>query len=62
MWKVKLDDNLWLADGAVTTIEEDARLFPDMPSVQEQLKNVRRFVPYKEAMVIYEDEAQPISE
>ena len=58
MWKVKLDDDLWLADGEVTAAEEDARLFPDMSSVQEQLKKVRRFVPYKEAMVIYEEKAQ----
>ena len=55
MWKVKLDDGVWLADGAVTTTEEDARLFPDMPSVQEQLKKVRRFTPYPNAIVIFED-------
>ena len=29
--------------------------FPDMPSVQEQLKKVRRFTQYPDAMVIYED-------
>ena len=62
MWKVKLDDDVWLADGAVTTEEDKARLFYDIPSAQVHLKNVRRFVPYKEAMVIYDDEAQPISE
>jgi len=55
MWKVKLDDGVWLADGAVITTEEDARLFPDMPSVQEQLKKVRRFTPYPNAIVIFED-------
>ena len=56
MWKVKLDDGVWLADGTTTTTtEEDARLFPDMPSVQEQLKKVRRFTQYPDAMVIYED-------
>ena len=54
MWKVKLGDDVWLADGAVST-EEDAQLFPDMPSVQEQLKEVRRFTPYPDAMVIFED-------
>jgi hypothetical protein len=58
MWKVKLDDDVWLAEGATTTTaEEDARLFPDMPSVQEQLKKVRRLVPYPDAMVIFEDGA-----
>ena len=57
MWKVKLDDGVWLADGTTTTTEEEARLFPDMPSVQEQPKKVRRFVPYPDAMVIFEDGA-----
>ena len=58
MWKVKLDDDVWLAEGTTTTTEEDARLFPDMPSVQEQLKKVRRFTPYPNAMVIYDDGQQ----
>lgn len=42
MWKVKLDDKVWLANGiggsGATTDESEACLFPDMPSVQEQLK------------------------
>ena len=60
MWKVKLDDGVWLAEGTTTTTEEDARLFPDMPSVQEQLKKVRRFAPYPNAIVVFEDgQAQP---
>ena len=63
MWKVKLDDKVWLADGsgdaATTTKEEDAWLLPDMPSVHEQLKKVRRFMPYKEAMVVAEFEDCP---
>jgi hypothetical protein len=58
MWKVKLDDDLWLADSkdgsATTTVEFDAWLLPDMPSVQEQLKKVRRLSPYPDAMVIAE--------
>ena len=58
MWKVKLDDDVWLADGvgdsATTTNESDAMLLPDMPSVQERLKKVRRFMPYPNAMVISE--------
>ena len=55
MWKVKLDDNLWLAKGAVTTKEEaEAWLLPDMPAVQKQLKKIRRHRPYKDAMVIAE--------
>ena len=41
MWKVKLDDGVWLAEGTTTTTEEDARLFPDMPSVQAQLKELK---------------------
>ena len=59
MWKIKLDDDLWLADSAVTTAEDKARLFPDMSSVQEQLKEVRRFTPYPDAMVIYEGDSTP---
>ena len=55
MWKVKLDDDVWLAEGTTTTTEEEARLFPDMPSVQEQLKKVRRFTPYPNAIVVFED-------
>ena len=54
MWKVKLDD-MWLAEGTATTKNEaEARLFPDMPSVQAQLKKVRRFMPYPNAMVVAE--------
>ena len=53
MWKVKLDDGVWLAkDAETTTKESEAWLLPDIPSVQAQLKKVRRFMPYKEAMVI----------
>ena len=55
MWKVKLDEGLWLADGGTTTKEEKAWLLPDMPSVQEQLKKVRRFTPYPNAIVVFED-------
>ena len=55
MWKVKLDDDLWLADGEVTATEDKARLFSDMPSVQAQLKKVRRFTVYPNAVVIFED-------
>ena len=56
MWKVKLDEGLWLADGdpETTTNEAEARLLPDMPSVQVQLKKVRRFMPYPNAMVVAE--------
>ena len=57
MWKVKLDDGVWLAEDGTTAKEEDALLLPDMPSVQEQLKEIRRFVPYPDAMVIFEDGA-----
>ena len=56
MWKVKLDDGVWLADGTTTTTEEKAQLFPDMPSVQAHLKEVRRFTPYPKAMVIFADD------
>ena len=58
MWKVKLDDDLWLADSkegsATTTVESDAWLLPDMPSVQEQIRKARRFSPYPDVMVIAE--------
>ena len=55
MWKVKLDDGLWLAEDGTTAIEEEAWLLPDMPSVQVQLKKVRRFTPYPNAIVVFED-------
>ena len=55
MWKVKLDDGVWLAkDTATTTNEEEALLLPDIPSVQAQLKKVRRFKPYPNAIVVAE--------
>ena len=54
MWKVKLDDNVWLAETGATTEEAEAWLLPDMPSVHEQLKKIRRYMPYKEAMVVAE--------
>ena len=56
MWKVKLDEGVWLAEGysATTTKEDDAWLLPDIPSVQAQLKKIRRHRPYKDAMVIAE--------
>jgi hypothetical protein len=59
MWKVILDGKLWLAESGTITNESDAWLMPDMPSVQDQLKKVRRFMPYKEAMVVAEFEDCP---
>ena len=59
MWKIKLDDTLWLAaKSEATTSENMALLLPDMPSVQVQLIKVRRFMPYPHAMVIYDDVSQ----
>ena len=56
MWKVKLDDDRWLAkDGIATRSEKGALLLPDMPSVQAQLIKVRRFMPYPNLMVIFAD-------
>ena len=52
MWKVKLDDRLWLAKDGTTMKESDAWLIPDMSTVQAELTKARRFVPYKDAMVI----------
>jgi hypothetical protein len=53
MWKVKLDDKLWLAKGSETTVtESEAYIFPNIPVAQDQLKKVRRFIPYREAMMI----------
>ena len=55
MWKIKLDDDLWLAkDSATTTKESEAWLLPDIPSVQAQLKKVRRFKPCPNAMAVAE--------
>ena len=59
MWKIKLDETLWLArNSEVTRSESQALLLPDMPSVQAQLIKVRRFMPYPNAIVIFEDQAQ----
>lgn len=50
MWKIKLDNNTWLADGAgdppTTSIEAEAATFPDMPAAQQALKKARRTLPY----------------
>ena len=55
MWKVKLDEDVWLAKGAATTTNEaEAWLLPDMPTVQVQLKKMRRFMPYPNAIVVAE--------
>ncbi len=58
MWKVKLDDGPWLADGVgdsvATAVEAEAWLLPDMASVHTQLKKARRFMPYQNAVVIAE--------
>ena len=55
MWKVKLDNELWLAkDSKTITNEEEAWLLPDVPSVQAQLKKVRRLKPYPNAIVVAE--------
>lgn len=67
MWKVKLDDGVWLANGVggsgITRYEAEAWLFPDIPSVKLQLVKARRLLPYPHAVVIFEDnQAQPISE
>jgi len=44
VWKVELDKGVWLAKGSATTTNEaEAWLFPNMTSVQEQLKKVHRF-------------------
>ena len=57
MWKIKLDETLWLArNSEATRSENQALLLPDMPSVQAQLIKVRRFMPYPNAMVIFEDD------
>ena len=56
MWKVKLDNNIWLAKGKydpeTTSKESEAWLLPSMPAVQEQLKKARSSNPYPNAMVI----------
>ena len=56
MWKVKLDDNIWLAKGKygpeTTSKESEAWLLPNIPAAQEQLKKARSSTPYPNAMVI----------
>jgi len=58
MWKVKLDEGIWLADcvdgSATTTVEAEAWLLPDMHAVQVQLKKVCRYIPYPNAIVVAE--------
>ena len=54
MWKVKLDEGVWLTESGTTTIEDEAWLLPDIPSVQAKLDKVRRFMPYPNAMVVAE--------
>ena len=57
MWKIKLDDTFWLGKNSESTRSENqALLLPDMPSVQAQLIKVRRFMPYPNAVVIFEDD------
>ncbi len=59
MWKVKLDDGVWLANGiggsGITSVEAEASCLPDIPSVKLQLVKARRFVPYPNAIVVFED-------
>lgn len=57
MWKVKLDDGLWIAKSGTTTKESEALIMPDMPTAQEQLKKARRFLPYPNAMMIAENDS-----
>ena len=45
----------WLKIQLLPTNEDEAWLLPDMPSVQVQLKKVRRFTPYPNAIVVFED-------
>ena len=56
MWKVKLDNDIWLAKGKygpeTTSKESEAWLLPNIPAVQEQLKKARSLNPYPDAMVI----------
>jgi len=57
MWKIKLDETFWLAKHSeATRSENQAWLLPDMTSVQAQLIKVRRFMPYPNAMVIFDDD------
>ena len=55
MWVIKLDNKVWVSESGTTTNEADAKLFPDMPSVQDHLKKIRLYTPYKEAMVVYDN-------
>ncbi len=56
MWKVKLDNDNWLAKGEygpeTTSKESEAWLLPNITAVQEQLKKARSLNPYPNAMVI----------
>ena len=62
MWKVKLDEGVWLTESGTTTIEDEAWLLPDVPSVQAKLEKVRRFLPYPNAMVVAEFDTLPIND
>lgn len=56
MWKVKLDDDTWLAKGrygnVTTSRESEAWVLPDVPTARQELKNARRSHPYRNAMII----------
>ena len=52
MWIVELETGLWIAETGTTTDKQKAWVMPDMPTVQKELKKVRRLIPYKDAMVI----------
>jgi hypothetical protein len=58
MWKLKLDDSVWLAEcssnSITTTDEKEAWLLPTIQAVQEVLEKMRKFKPYPHAMVVAE--------
>lgn len=53
-----LEYGVWLADGigdpSRTLVEDNALLVDDMPTAQEKLKEARRFLPFKNAAIIWE--------
>ena len=59
MWKVKLDEGVWLTESGTTTIEDEAWLLPDIPSVQANLEKVHRFLPYPNATIVAEFDDSP---
>ena len=58
MWKIMLEYGVQLVDGKgdppCTLVEGNTLLVDDMPTAQKKLKEARRFLPFKNAAIIWE--------